>query len=154
MDEVLALLRAIAAKLGVALPVTTDGDTNVLIPSGPVPTAPLPNPDDEGEVLRYAVHGYKYDLTRGVDPGDFPKMLALATDLLRATTAEGREAVIGRASLFPPLVAAYGVLTGCTQGFGFGLQPKLTFPNTIQTVRDAALYAAFQPVGGPGPSGR
>lgn len=145
-------LAAIAAILGDTAPVAANDPSAWLRPAGMPPTVPLTELSNEGELKRYAVWGFKMDLTRGVDPNDFPKMLGLAVDVMRAGTQDAAEGVVGRASLFPPEVAAYGLLTGCTQGFSAFSTPKLTFPPNIQSIAQAAAYAAFKPIpDAPGP---
>jgi hypothetical protein len=120
-------------------------------PTDAPPTTPLPNADNESEVLRYAAHGFRIDMSRGVAPSDFPHMLTICRDIERATTPEEADAAIQNAGYFPPKVAQYLVLTGCTQGMSSFLTPSIFAPAAIQTVRDAALYATRQWTGGAGP---
>jgi hypothetical protein len=120
--------------------------------TGPAPTTPLPNADDEEADKHYAAYGLKYDLTRGVAPSDDAAMIAICDQIAAATTPQQAEAAIKNAGYYPPDVAIYFVRTGCTQGFSAFMQPMIMANPVIQTIRDAALYAVGKWNGtGPGP---
>lgn len=145
--EALAEIAAILADTG---NVTAAPATPWFIATGPAPTAPG-DPNSEDEVKRYAAHGFKIDLTRGVAPSDFPAMLDIVKRIQSAATQADAEAAIQNASLFPPDVASVLVFTGCTQGFSPFMTPNIFAPAAVQTVTDAALYSTRKWTGGAGP---
>lgn len=159
MDKYLALLVAIATKLGID-PATILGSAAVAPATpwwhseGDAPTKPLPDADNETEDKRYASFGLRFDLSRGIAPSDFPHMVEICDRLGAAQSPTEAEAIIANAGNFPTDVAIYLVLTGATQGFSPFLTPSIFAPAAIQTIRDAALYAAAKWNGtGPGPGG-
>lgn len=147
-------LAAIAAILGDVAPAVAP--TPWWIATGAKPTVRLADASNVEEVKRYAAHGLKINLKRGVDPGDFPHMVAIANQLGDPNlTPQGAEAIISGAGDFPTDVAIYLVLTGCTQGFSAYLTPSIFAPKWIQSVADAAYYAAAERnPNDPGPSGQ
>lgn len=145
--EALAEIAAIIAETGNT---TATPAAPWFIATGPAPTA-AGDPNNEDEIKRYAAHGFKIDLTRGVAPSDFPAMLDIVKRLQSAATQADAENAIARASLFPPDVASVLVFTGCTQGFSPFMTPTIFAPQAIQTVLDASAYATQKWTGGAGP---
>lgn len=119
--------------------------------AGPAPAIPLANADDEEADKHYAAYGLKIDLTRGVAASDDAAMISICDGIARATSPQEAETAIKGAGFFPPDVAIYFVRTGCTQGFSPFMTPMIFAPTSIQTIREAALYAVAKWTGGSGP---
>lgn len=153
-QDQLEKLNAFLASLGVITVTTAPAPPAVpwfKDTSGPAPTTPLTGPDDEEADKRYAAFGFKIDMGRGVAPQDFPRMVEICEGIARATSPQEADAAIKNAGFFPPDVAIYLVLTGCTQGFSQFMTPNIFAPKNIQTIKDAALYAVAKWTGGAGP---
>lgn len=147
-------LAAIAAILGDTAPAASPVQWWHF--TGAPPTVALADPANVDEVKRYAAHGFKFNLKRGVDPIDFPHRVAICDQLGDPNlTAAGAANVISGAEDFPTDVAIYLILTGCTQGFSPTLTPTIFAPKWIQNITDAAYYAAaVRNPNDPGPSGQ
>ncbi len=146
-------LAAIAAILGDTAPMTASAPW--FHATGLPPVTPLADASNEAEVKRYASFGYKFNLKRGVDPTMLSQMVGICDKLYAAPSPTAAEAIISGAGDFPVDVACYLVLTGATQGFTAFMSPSIFAPKWIQTITDAAYYAAAVPnPNGPGPSGQ
>lgn len=122
--------------------------------SSPVPTAPLADLANEGEVKRYMAHGLRPNLKRGVAPKDFPAMLAIADKIAAATSPQEADAVISGAGSFAPDVAILLVLGGGAQGFGPFQAPSIFAPwGSGFDIPAAAAWLTAAP-GFAGPSGQ
>lgn len=145
-----AALNAFLETLGVgtaSTPIAWWRDT-----SSPVPTAPLADVNDEAEIKRYAAHGYRTNLTRGVATQDWDKFLTLCDQVSAAATPEAANSIMPGAGYFAPDVACLLMLGGGVAGMGPFQQPHIFAPygSGFNLVQAAAWLVATPGSAGPG----
>lgn len=150
-EEKSAIIAAVTAAV--------DGTPTVAAPAvpwyrdttSPVPTAPLADVSNVDEIKRYAAHGFKTNLKRGVAVSDWAASLAVCDAIVAAQTPDAANAIMAGAGYFAPDVAVLLILGGGTQGGMF--QPKSIFApwgSGFDIVAAAAWLVALPGEAGPG----
>lgn len=141
-----AVAAALVANVETAPTVAWYRDT-----SSPLPTAPLADTSNVDEIKRYAAHGFRTNLKRGVAASDYPKYLTLCDKVVAAQTPDEANAILAGAGYFAPDVAVLLILGGGTQGGMF--QPLSIFApwgSGFGMIAAAAWLVALPGEAGPG----
>ncbi len=121
-EQKAAILAAVSAALdGVTVPPPPPTVPWYRDTSSPVPTVPLADVTDVASIKRYAAHGFRTNLRRGVAPENFPTYLAIADRLAAVpdtAPSTAADAILPGTGNFDKDVAILLVLGGAVQGLG------------------------------------